>query len=53
MEFLKIRGKEISDLERYTPWETETYSGKIKYKLDDGKEFEIYREILKIRTKNI
>ena len=37
------RGKEISDLERYTPWETETYSGKIKYKLDDGKEFEIYR----------
>lgn len=37
------RGKEISDLEKYTPWNTEKYSGKIKYKLDDGKQFEIYR----------
>lgn len=37
------RGKEISDLEKYTPWNTEKYSGKIRYKLDDGKQFEIYR----------
>lgn len=37
------RGKEISDLEKYTPWNTEKYSGKIKYKLDDEKQFEIYR----------
>lgn len=37
------RGKEISDLEKYTPWNTEKYSGKIKYKLDNEKQFEIYR----------
>ena len=37
------RGKNISDLERYTPWDTEQYSGKIKYKLDNNSEYEIYR----------
>ena len=37
------RGKNISDLEKYKPWNAEKYSGKIKYKLDDNNEFEIYR----------
>ena len=37
------RGKNISDLEKYKPWNTEKYSGKIKYKLDNNNEFEIYR----------
>ena len=38
------RGKIISDQEKYKPWNTEQYSGKIKYKLDDKKEYEIYRD---------
>lgn len=38
------RGKIISDQEKYKPWNTEKYSGKIKYKLDDKKEYEIYRD---------
>ena len=37
------RGKNISDLEKYTPWNTEQYSGKIKYKLDNNNKYEIYR----------
>ena len=37
------RGKSISDLEKYKPWDTEKYSGKIKYKLDNKNEYEIYR----------
>ena len=37
------RGKTISDLEKYKPWDTEKYSGKIKYKLDNNNEYEIYR----------
>ncbi len=40
-------GKDISDFDRYKPWETETFSGKIKYTLDDGKSFEVYREFKK------
>ena len=38
------RGKNISDQEKYNPWNTENYSGKIKYKLDNEKEYEIYRD---------
>lgn len=40
-------GKEISDFERYMPWNTDDYSGKILYKLDNGEEYEIYREFKK------
>ena len=46
------RGKTISDLEKYKPWDTEKYSGKIKYKLDNNNELK-YIVILKIRIKNI
>lgn len=41
------RGKSISDYEKYKPWDTENYSGKIKYKLDNENEFEVYREFNK------
>ena len=37
------RGKNISDLEKYRPWNLENYSGKIKYKLDNKNEYEIFR----------
>ena len=40
-------GKEISDYEKYTPWTGEEFSGKIKYELDDGKSFEVYRDFNK------
>ena len=37
-------GKEISDYEKYKPWDSEEYSGKIVYSLEDGEQFEVYRE---------
>lgn len=40
-------GKEISDFDRFKPWETEEFSGKILYELDNGNEFEVYREFKK------
>ena len=40
----KKRGKEITDYDRFTPWEGEAFSGKIDYELDNGKKFEVYRE---------
>ncbi len=45
------RGKEISDLERYTPWKQEEFSGKLIYKLDNKKTFEIFREFNKKNPK--
>lgn len=41
------KGKDISDFERYIPWETENYSGKLWYELEDGKKYEIYRDFRK------
>ena len=40
-------GKEISDIEKYRPWNTENYSGKIVYSLDNDREYEIYRDFKK------
>ena len=40
-------GKPITDYERYKPWGKEEYSGKLTYELDNGEEFEIYREFKK------
>ena len=40
-------GKEISDFDRFNPWESENFSGKISYILDNGNEFEVYREFKK------
>lgn len=44
-------GKEISDYEKYTPWNGEEFSGKIKYKLNNNKIFEIYRDFNKKNSK--
>ncbi len=41
------RGKSISDYEKFKPWNSEIYSGKIKYKLDNNNEFEVYRDFNK------
>ncbi len=40
-------GKEISDFDKFKPWKTEEFSGKINYTLDDGESFEVYREFKK------
>lgn len=40
-------GKDISDYDKYKPWETEDFSGKLEYTLDNGKTYEVYREFKK------
>ena len=41
-------GKEISNLDKYTPWEsTGEFSGKINYELDDHESYEVYRNFEK------
>lgn len=40
-------GKDISDFDKFKPWETEEFSGKISYVLDNGEEYEVYREFKK------
>ena len=40
-------GKEYSDFEKYKPWNSEDFSGKIEYALDDGKTFEVFRDFKK------
>lgn len=44
-------GKEISNYDKYTPWEEGEFSGKISYELDNGEEFEIYRNFNKKNPK--
>ena len=44
-------GKNISDYEKYKPWGKEDYSGKLKYELDNGEEFEIFRDFNKKNPK--
>lgn len=40
-------GKDISDFDKFKPWESEEFSGKISYTLDSGEEYEVYREFKK------
>ena len=40
-------GKQYTDYEQYTPWVEGDFSGKIKYQLDEGKSFEVFREFKK------
>lgn len=40
-------GKEISDFDKYKPWNGEEFSGKIIYELDNCNEFEIFRDFNK------
>lgn len=45
------RGKEFSDYDRYKPWKTEEFSGKISYTLDNGKKYEVFRDFNKKNPK--
>ncbi|MCI9178092.1 MAG: AAA family ATPase, partial [Clostridia bacterium] len=44
-------GKEISDYEKYLPWNGENFSGKIEYELEDHKTYEVYRDFNKKNPK--
>lgn len=37
-------GKELSDFDKYKPWNSEDFSGKIGYTLDNGEKYEIVRK---------
>lgn len=45
------KGRIFSDFDRYKPWNREDFSGKIKYVLDNGEEFEVFREFSKKNPK--
>ena len=47
----KKNGKQISDFDKYKPWSGEEFSGKIKYILDDGSKYEIFRDFNKKNAK--
>ena len=42
------KGKEYSDVEKYTPWLGEEFSGKLEYELNNKNKYEIYRDFKKI-----
>ncbi len=44
-------GNDISDLEKYNPWNNEEYSGKISYELDNKETFEVFRDFNKKNPK--
>jgi len=45
------KGRDISDFEKYKPWDSEEYSGKLTYELDNKRKYEIYREFNKKNPK--
>ena len=45
------KGKVLSDYEQYKPWNTDEFSGKLEYELENGEKFEIYREFGKKNPK--
>ena len=47
----KKNGKEFSDYDKYLPWVGEDFSGKLSYRLDDGKKIEVYRDFKKKNPK--
>ena len=40
-------GREYSDFEKYKPWQTEEFSGKIEYELDNNEKYEVFRDFRK------
>lgn len=44
-------GKALSDYEKYKPWNSNEFSGKIQYELDNGEKFEIFRDFNKKNPK--
>ena len=45
------KGREFSDYDRYKPWGKEEFSGKISYQLDNGEQYEVFREFSKKNPK--
>ena len=45
------KGKEISDFERYAPWDDKEFSGKINYELNNGEVYEVFRDFRKKNPK--
>lgn len=45
------KGKEYSDVEKYTPWFGEEFSGKLEYELNNKNKYEIYRDFKKKNPK--
>ena len=43
--------KEISDYDKYLPWNGEEFSGKLEYELDNKEKYEIYRDFNKKNPK--
>jgi len=44
-------GKDISDYEKYMPWDSGEYSGKMEYELDNNEKYEVFREFGKKNPK--
>ena len=44
-------GKEISDFDKYKPWDENEFSGKVIYTLDNGNKFEVFRDFSKKNPK--
>lgn len=40
-------GKSISDFDQYKPWDDTAFSGRIKYTLDNGEQYEVFRDFKK------
>ncbi len=45
------KGRDISDYDKYKPWDTEEFSGKMSYTLNNNESYEIYREFSKKNPK--
>ena len=44
-------GKDISDFDKYKPWNSDEFSGRIAYELDNGEEYEVFRDFKKKNPK--
>lgn len=45
------KGKDISDYDKYKPWDTEEFSGRMIYTLDNEEKYEVFREFGKKNPK--
>jgi len=45
------KGREFSDFDRFKPWGKDEFSGKLKYELDNGEQYEVFREFSKKNPK--
>jgi len=41
------KGKDIADFDKYTPWGSDEFSGKISYELDNGDVYDVFRDFKK------